>query len=259
MSAIEISGLSFGYSKNTLALNNVSLSIKENTTTVILGKNGCGKSTLIDCIIGYRDYQNGIITIDGKNAKELSQIKKAREMAYISQNTVINMDYTVLDFIVLGRTCHIPLLNSPKKEDYEIAMFNAKKCKIEHLLDKDINKLSGGERQLAFIARALTQESPIIVMDEPISALDVSNQHHILTELKRIAAEETKTIIISSHNPNHALFLDSNVVLMQEGKIVEHGNAKDLLCVERLKDIYGDCVCYSDEHNYREISFITEK
>lgn len=125
---------------------------------------------------------------------------------------------------------------------------------ITHLLDKNIGEVSGGERQIIFIACALIQDTPIILLDEPTSALDIKNQNKVLTVLKEIS-KESKTIILSSHNPNHALFLDSNVILMNKGVIATTGIAKDLITVEKLTSIYGEHVCYSDELGYREISF----
>ena len=130
----------------------------------------------------------------------------------------------------------------------------AERLGITYLLDKKIGQVSGGERQIVFIACALVQESSIILLDEPTSALDIKNQNKVLSTLKEIS-KEGKTIILSSHNPNHALFLDSNVVLMNKGIISETGVAKDLITVDKLTSIYGDHVCYSDELGYREISF----
>ena len=152
---IDIKDLSFSYEKNKNVLREVNLSIEEGAIVAILGKNGCGKSTLLDCIIGYNDYKQGEIKVDGIDVKLLSSKELAQKVAYISQNTVINIDYTVLEFVLFGRNCHLPFGGSPCESDYEIAKNNAEKLGITHLLSKDINKLSGGERQLAFIARAL--------------------------------------------------------------------------------------------------------
>ena len=131
----------------------------------------------------------------------------------------------------------------------------ASRCGIDALLDRSIHAISGGERQLAYIARALAQRSEIIVMDEPTSALDVSNQHMVLSLLKDLVNVDGKTILLSSHNPNHALYLDCNVFIMKDGSIIESGYAREMITVEKLKPIYGDDVCLSSEQEYFEISF----
>ena len=125
---------------------------------------------------------------------------------------------------------------------------------ITHLLEKKIGEVSGGERQIIFIACALIQDAPIILLDEPTSALDIKNQNKVLTVLKEIS-KEGKTILLSSHNPNHALLLDSNVILMNKGDVAMAGPAKELITVEKLVPIYGERVCYSNELGYQEISF----
>ena len=236
-SVIEIKDLSFSYEKNRNVLNGVDLSIEEGTIIAILGKNGCGKSTLLDCIIGYNDYKVGQILIDGAEAKNLSSKEIAKKIAYISQNTVINIDYTVLEFILFGRNCHLSFGAAPSEKDYDIAKQNADKLGITHLLSKDINKLSGGERQLAFIARALTQESKIIVMDEPTASLDYGNQIRLFRIVKELQ-RDGKTLVFTIHNPEHVIKLNCDVAVMKNGKVIQCGKAKDCITRELLEEIY---------------------
>lgn len=253
--AVSIKNLSFGYRKSDLVLKNISLDIAPNSISMLLGKNGCGKSTLIDCIIGFLDYKEGMIFINGQDLKQLSPREQARRLAFIPQSLSVDVDYTVLEFIIFGRNCHIRLGASPEDADYHIASEAAEKCGVEALLHRNIREISGGERQLVYIARALAQQSQIIVMDEPTSALDVSNQHLVLSLLKRLAEEDGKTILLSSHNPNHALYLDCNVFLMKNGAIFGSGSAREMITVENLKPIYGEDICLSNEQEYSEISF----
>ena len=234
---IEIKDLSFSYEKNKNVLREVNLSIEEGAIVAILGKNGCGKSTLLDCIIGYNDYKQGEIKVDGIDVKLLSSKELAKKVAYISQNTVINIDYTVLEFILFGRNWHFPFGSSPSESDYEIAKNNAEKLGITHLLSKDINKLSGGERQLAFIARALTQESKIIVMDEPTASLDYGNQIRLFKIVKDLQ-RAGKTVVFTIHNPEHAIKLNCDVAIMKDGKVIQCGKAKDCITRELLEEIY---------------------
>jgi iron complex transport system ATP-binding protein len=238
---VEIKNLSFSYEKNKAVLRELDLTIQENSIVAILGKNGCGKSTLLDCIIGCNEYKKGEILIDDKNIKDLSAKELAKKVAYISQNTIINIDYTVLEFILFGRNCHLAFGSSPNFKDYEIAKSNARKVGISHLLSKDINKLSGGERQLAFIARALTQESKIIVMDEPTASLDYGNQlrlFEIIVDLK----EKGKTIVFTTHNPEHVKLLNCDVAIINDGRIYCTGKANEIVTKDMLKELYGDIV-----------------
>lgn len=235
--AIEIKNLFFGYEKDEHILNGVDLSIEKGAVVAILGKNGCGKSTLLDCILGCNDYKNGEIKIDDMDVKSLSPKEFAKKVAYISQNTIINIDYTVLEFILFGRNCHLPFGSSPSGIDYEIARKNAEKLGITHLLSKDINRLSGGERQLAFIARALTQESKIIVMDEPTASLDYGNQIRFFKMIKGLQ-RDGKTVVFTSHNPEHVIKSNCDVAIMKDGEIMQYGKAKDCITQELLEEIY---------------------
>lgn len=126
---------------------------------------------------------------------------------------------------------------------------------ITHLLDKKLSEISGGERQIVAICAAIVQNTNLIVLDEPTSALDIKNQHAVLSIIKKIAKEQEKTFILSSHNPNHALYLDSNVLLLKNGTIVAQGQADDIVNIETLKAIYGEDICYTSDLAYKEISF----
>lgn len=235
--AIQIENLYFGYDKKTEVLHYVSLDIIKGSITAILGRNGCGKSTLLDCIIGYNPIKKGCIKIDNIKIDDLGQSELARKISYISQNTAINIDYKVLDFILFGRNCFLKLGKGPSENDYEIVKDNAKKCNITHLLNKEVNKLSGGEKQLVLIARALTQESPIIIMDEPSSSLDFCNQAILFSMIKQLQVDG-KTVVFTTHNPNHLLNMNCNLVLMKSGKILEAGTAMKLLNKKTLEKVY---------------------
>ncbi|MBR2377108.1 MAG: ABC transporter ATP-binding protein [Clostridia bacterium] len=240
-SILEVKNLSFGYEKNKKVLNDVNLSIEDGSITAILGKNGCGKSTLLDCIIGYNEYDEGQVIVDNADIKGFSPKELSRKIAYISQNTTINLDYTVLEFILFGRTCHLAFGSAPKEKDYKIAKENAEKLGITHLLSKDINKISGGERQLAFIARALTQESKIIIMDEPTASLDYGNQLRLFEIIKELK-EKGKTIVFTTHNPEHVKLLGCNVAIINDGEIIKKGAASKIITKEFLVEIYGEIV-----------------
>lgn len=234
MSYIETINLSFGYEKNKTVIDDLSISFEKGRIIALLGRNGSGKSTFLDCLLGVNEYK-GTIKIDGTDIKDLSSKEYAKLVAYIPQSIQINMDFSVRDFVSFGRNPHIPFGASPSRKDWEIVENCIEKCGICELFNKSINKISGGERQLAFIARALAQQSPVIIMDEPSSALDFGNQQRLFKIITSLV-EEGKTIIFTTHNPNHLVNLKCDIYSVINGKL----NKIVKLDKESVEKIYGE-------------------
>ena len=234
MSFVEVKNISFAYDKSKKVLNNLSVSFEKGKIIALIGKNGSGKSTFLDCLLGVNDYE-GTILIDGQNIKDLSDKEYALLVSFIPQSVQIYIDYSIRDFISFGRNPHTKLGLALTDKDYDIVEENAAKCGITDLLDKDINKVSGGERQLAFIARALTQETPIIIMDEPTASLDFGNQQKLFKIMDSLV-KDGKTIIFTTHNPNHLVNLNCDIFAVSDGilKPINQLNGKT------IKEIYGD-------------------
>lgn len=253
---VKISNLSFKYDKKAahLILNNVNLEIKEGTINVLLGLNGCGKTTLIKLLAGLEKPVSGVIKYNGKNLKEIKIKERAKIFSYVPQQASVTNDVSVRQYLSYGTTNTLAFYQHPGKEEIKLVEKTAKSMHISHILDKNLGEISGGELQIVLIACSLIQRTPIMILDEPTSALDMKNQNLVLSTLKNIA-KEGKTIILSSHNPNHALFLDANAILIQDGVIKETGDAFNLINVEKLKPIYGNHVCVSEELDYKEITF----
>ena len=231
---ISIKNLSFGYIKNKLVLDDVSLDFTKGQIIALIGRNGSGKSTFLDCLLGINEY-SGDIVIDDHNIKDLSNKEYARYVSFIPQSVQINIDYSIRDFISFGRNPYLKIGQTPSKEDFELVEEYAKKCGIQDLLNKDINKVSGGERQLAFIARALTQETPIIIMDEPTAALDFGNQQKLFKTMIELV-KEGKTIIFTTHNPNHLVNLRCEIYAVKDMKIFKINELDE----KTIKDIYEE-------------------
>ena len=252
---INIKNLNFRYNKNLPnTISDLSLYIKEGTITVLLGLNGCGKTTLIKLLAGLLKYEDGLIEYDEKDLRKINIRDRSKIFSYVPQKTYIADDFFVKDYLTYGFVNVLKFYETPKKEHLDKIQALSEELGITYLLEKKMGKISGGERQIVTIASCLLQNTPIILLDEPTSALDLRNQYTVLTALKKIASEG-KTIILSSHNPNHALFLESQVALMDNGSIVKTGYSTEFINIDLLKDIYGDSICYSDDLPYQEITF----
>lgn len=256
MKMIEVKNLSFKYNKNgKTVLDNLSFTIEKGTVNVLIGLNGSGKTTLIKTLAGLLENYSGEIVLDGKKLSEIKIQDRAKIMSYVAQRNNSADDFLVREYLLFGRVNKLSFYSSPKKEDEDEMLKCAERFKITHLLDKKLGEISGGERQIASICSAIIQDTDLVILDEPTSALDIKNQHTVLSIIKDIASECEKTFILSSHNPNHALFLDSNVILLQNGKTSVCGSAQDIVTKEILCVIYGENLCYSSELAYSEVSF----
>ena len=253
---IKISNLSFKYDKKAEknVLNSINLEIEPGSVNVLLGLNGCGKTTLIKLLAGLEKPLEGTIEYDGNNLQAIRIRERAKIFAYVPQQANVTNDIPVRQYLSYGTTNTLAFYEHPGKEEMERVETTADRLNISHLLDKNLGEISGGELQIVLIACSLIQNTEILLLDEPTSALDMKNQNLVLSILKDVA-KEGKTIILSSHNPNHTLYLNSNVVLIHDGVIRDEGPAKELIKVEKLKPIYGDHMCVSNELGYEEISF----
>lgn len=256
MKMIDVKELSFKYQrKGKLVLDKLNFSCEKGSVNVLIGLNGSGKTTLIKILAGLLENYQGEVFIDGENLEGLSIKERAKKMAYVAQRSNAVDDFPVLDYLLFGTVNKMNFYQSPKDEEKKRVLDYAKQFGITHLLDKKLGEISGGERQIVSICGAIVQDTDLVVLDEPTSALDIKNQHAVLAIIKKIAREQGKTFILSSHNPNHALYLDSNVFLLKNGSILAQGQAEDIINVETLKSVYGEDICYSTELVYREISF----
>lgn len=252
---IDIKNLKFGYGKGNPVLNGVDLSCEKGSINIVLGLNGSGKTTLIKLLAGLYEPLEGEILINKKNLKNISIKERSKLLAYVAQSSNLIDDFSVKDYLLFGRVNKMNFYQSPKQVDIDNIEQHAEKFGISEFLLKKLGELSGGERQIVSICAAVIQDTSIIILDEPTSALDIKNQHKILRLLKEISQNENKTVILSSHNPNHALYLNSNVFLIKDGKVLNSGTADKIINIENLKPIYGDNLCLSSEQNFAEISF----
>ena len=253
MTLLEVKNLSYSYKTNQKVLNSINLKIEEGTINVLLGLNGCGKTTLLKLIASLLKTKTSEIFINGKSLNNLKNNEKAKLISYVPQLLSSEEDFLVKDFLLFGFVSDLKFYEKPKKDQVKKMHEAAAKFDIELLLDKKLDELSGGERQKVYICSAYLQDTPLILLDEPMSALDLKNQSLIVNILQELR-EEGKTIILSAHNPNIALILDSNVILMNNGEIYKTGHCSDIVKVPILKDIYGSHLISTKEVEYDEVT-----
>lgn len=251
---IKVNNLVYSYKRGKNVLDNISMEIKDSKILVILGLNGCGKTTLIKNMSGIYKPLYGSITIDGRDIHNMAPKERSKYITYLSQKVNSFDDFIVRDYLSFSFLPELTFYQKPSKEQLSLIDKYASSMNISYLLDKKIDEISGGQRQLVQICGALLQNTEIIILDEPFSALDMVNQNIVLKALDKIVKESNKTIILSTHNPNHALFLKSDVALMKEGKVVAFGKSSDIVNPEKLKAVYGDSICFSNELDYEEVS-----
>lgn len=235
---IEISNLNYIIGDKSI-LNNINLSISSGDFLSILGSNGVGKTTLIKCISNLLDHTSGEIKIENKSTNSYSRKELAKKLAYIPQSINIDCNFTVEDIVLMGRLPYSKIFDEYSKEDYLICERAMRNLDVYHLKDRNILTLSGGERQRAFIARALAQQSQILILDEPISELDIGNQISAMNILKKLNEEKNITIICVLHDLNIALNFSKTSIIMKNGTIMNYGITSKIITPDNIYKIYG--------------------
>ncbi len=234
MVAIEIKNLGFSYGDRPV-LENVTVDIESGKFTVILGKNGCGKSTLFKIVTGIERYNKGAVIVSGQDISGLSSRARARKIGYLPQHHRPVFPFSVMDVVLTGRASHVAL--TPKKEDRRIAGEAIERVGIGRLKDRAFTELSGGEQQMAMIARVLAQGPEIVLLDEPTSHLDIFNQAKIL-KLVRELANSGLTVVAVLHDPNSAFVFGDEFVFMREGRILPLPPDRKPWDAEFLRQVY---------------------
>ena len=235
---IDIERLSFSYKEGKEVLSETSFSLSNADMTVLLGRNGAGKSTLFKIFLKMLSPKEGRIAIDGKELSSFGSRELSRVFSYIPQSSYMEFPYTVMDTLLMAKASTLSLFSAPKKENEDEAVEILKSFGIGHLVFRIMDNLSGGEKQLVLIARALLQNSAFIILDEPTSNLDYGNQLMVLEKLKELNRNGVG-IIYSTHNPELALTYSSKILTLNRGKIATYSSPEKLVEESKLEELYG--------------------
>ena len=234
---IQVEHLSFSYGKEPV-LQDLSFCASSGEFWSVLGANGAGKSTFFRCMLGLLRPKEGRILIDGQDISGMKPSQLARKLAYIPQSHSPVFHYSVYDMVLMGTTVRQGSFQTPGKGEEGKVYRALERLHISHLADRDYSTLSGGERQLVLIARALVQEAGILLMDEPSASLDFGNRIRVM-ETVRDLTKEGYCVIQTTHDPEQAYLYSNGILAMKKGKILAQGSPKDIFKAELISQLYG--------------------
>ena len=232
---IEIQNVCAGY-YDTEVLHNINVTLERGKVTVIVGPNGCGKSTLLKSLIRLNHHSSGNILVNGTNIEHYNSKRLAKEIAYLPQNRNVP-EIAVLKMVLHGRFPYLSYPRRYKKEDIEKATEALRWAGIEDLAEKNMSSLSGGTRQKVYIAMAIAQDTPVILMDEPTSFLDISHQLRLM-ELAKELAKKGKAVVLVLHDLSLAMRIADVMVVMKEGRILQIGTPKEIYRENVLQEAF---------------------
>jgi len=240
VSLLELRGLAVGHGGRRV-VSGLDLALEDGQVLCVLGPNGGGKTTLLKTLLGLLPPLAGEVRVVGATLHRSSRARTARIVAYVPQSHEICFAFSAEEVVLTGRTAHLGPFATPSARDRELARAALGTLGIEALRTRVYTTLSGGERQLVLIARALAQEPKLLVMDEPTSSLDLGNQGRVLRVVRRLAGARLG-IVLSSHDPNHAFACADQVALLADGGLRALGPPRSALTPEHLQAAYGTAI-----------------
>jgi len=252
---MTVSGLTFRHPRGEQpVLQDVAFEAKPGAMNAILGPNGSGKTTLFKCLAGLWKPCAGSVRQEGHDILSLSERKRSRLIAVVPQDHEAPFPYAVEDVVLMGRASHVGALSAPGRRDFQIVREAIETLSLEHLSRKPYTRISGGERQLTLVARALAQQAPILLLDEPTSHLDFRNQLQVLGKVRGIAKERRITVLMTLHDPNLALLFADHVIVLTAGKVLASGPPEQVITEATLAAVYGVEVVMLGHNGTRVVS-----
>lgn len=247
---IVVQNISYVYPSGKKALANISFKARTGSLVGIVGPNGSGKTTLIGCISGYYKPCCGQVLVDGENSTKMSAKEAAKRIALVRQQNTIEYGFTVGDIVLMGRNPHLKRWHGEQKGDFEAANKALYETGIYDLKHRYAGTLSGGEKQMMVLARALCQQAGTMLLDEPVSGLDVSHQISIMKTVRHLVKNRNLTAVCVLHDLNLAHCFCDSVVMLNEGGLFTFGSPKQVLTKNNIEQVYKTPVC-TIEHKGR--------
>ncbi len=240
---LSVQDLIFSYGRHRV-LTNVSLTASPGEVTCLLGPNGCGKTTLLDCIMALHKPESGRVMLSGRNIEQVKRHEIARKIAYVPQIHDVTFPYTVREIVLMGRTAYAGAFSRPTQADEQLADAAIERIGIAHYADTPYSRLSGGEIKLVLLARALAQKSRLLLLDEPTAHLDMNNELRFLQTLAELCRDESITAIMATHAPEHAFYFEAQglpvkAAMMSGGHVAYTGRPEQVITAENILSVYG--------------------
>lgn len=235
---IRIEHLSYSFGKQPI-LNDISLHVAQGSFTALLGPNGCGKTTLLRCIGGLLKPQSGTVILQGKELRDYNPRQLAQQLSFVRQQASTDFEFTAFDLVMMGRNPYQKHLENESQSDRQLVEQCMRQTNTWHLRDSFPREMSGGELQRVMIARALAQSTPIMLLDEPTSNLDIAHQFDIMEMLSNICQRQSKTILLVVHDLNLALRYCPQAVLLHNYGIIAHGAIENVLTSNNIRTAFG--------------------
>ena len=254
MDCININNISFAYDKRVI-FNDLSVAFPQGGFCSILGPNGSGKTTLLKCVVGLLQPGGGTITLNGRALPEYKKTELAREIAYVPQYQDIVFDISVFDYVMLGRNPYQTPWEMQRPEDKEVVEEMLQRCKVWNYRDSLMQALSGGERQRVMVARAMAQQTGIMLLDEPLANIDITHKFEIMDILQELNEEQGVSILIILHDLPIAKAYSKQILLLKEGNVLQYGDRNAVLTEGNIRG----CFDLSDVYLISEEGFITKR
>lgn len=232
---LQAKDLAYAYGDRPV-LKKVSLTVYAGEVLALLGPNGTGKSTLLRLLLGLETPASGSVLLRGEPLASLSRRHIAAQIAYVPQNHVCPFPYTVRQIVSMGRYHEAGMFGRSHQDD-ELIEQHLRRLRIEHLADRPYTQISGGERQLALVCRALVQGATLLLLDEPASALDFGHQARLLTQLRQLA-DEGYAVVMTTHHPHHARMIAHRALLLKDGVVMGEGKPSMVLSAPTIQSLY---------------------